>query len=191
MDDQIIENIPVQYMKIKEATEKLNFNMASDLYTGSLLKTLTASKPAGRILELGTGTGLATAWIAAGLDVDSSLITVENNSLLIDIAKKYINDNRVEFVFADGYDWLTNYNGQPFDLIFADAMPGKYHLFDETMNLLKSGGFYVIDDMLPQPNWPAGHDKKVDDLINKLEERTDLVMTKLIWSTGIIIVTKK
>jgi len=142
-------------------------------------------------LELGTGTGLATAWITAGLDKNSSLVTVENNSLLIDVAKKYINDYRVEFVLADGYEWLTTYKGEPFDLIFADAMPGKYDLFEETMDLLKNGGFYVIDDMLPQPNWPEGHDKKVNDLINNLEARKDLVITKMNWSTGIIIVTKK
>jgi hypothetical protein len=70
-------------------------------------------------------------------------------------------------------------------------MPGKYDLFDETIELLNSNGFYVIDDMLPQPNWPEGHEKKVNDLINKLEERKDLVITKLNWSTGIIIVVKK
>ena len=57
--------------------------MASDLYTGSLLKTLAASKPSGRFLELGTGTGLATAWIIAGLDEKSSLISIENNESLM------------------------------------------------------------------------------------------------------------
>ena len=77
-----------EYQKIKEATEELKFNMASDLLTGSLLKTLAASKPGGRFFELGTGTGLATAWLLAGLDTKSSLITIENNELLIDVAKK-------------------------------------------------------------------------------------------------------
>ena len=190
MDDKVVDTIPPEYGKIKAASEALQFNMASDLYTGSLLKTLVAAKPAGRFLELGTGTGLATAWIVAGLDKNSSLITIENNALLIEIAKN-ISDSRVEFVLADGYEWLKSYRANPFDLIFADAMPGKFDLLNETMDMLKSGGFYVIDDMLPQPNWPAGHDKKVTDLINTLEERNDLVITKLNWSTGIIIAVKK
>jgi len=190
MNDAIISRIPGEYQKIKEASEDLKFNMASDLHTGSLLKTLAASKPAGRFLELGTGTGLATAWILAGLDKKSSLITIENNELLIDVAKKYINDSRVEFILADAYDWLTNYNEDGFDFIFADAMPGKYDLFEETIAILKKGGFYIIDDMLAQPNWPAGHDEKVNDFIHTLEERTDLILTKLNWSTGIIVVSK-
>ena len=191
MNDTLITRIPTEYEHIKEATNDLKFTMASDLYTGSLLKTLAASKPAGRFLELGTGTGLATAWIVSGLDTKSSLVTIENNELLIDVAKKYISDSKVEFVLADAYKWIKNYNEEKFDFIFADAMPGKYDLFEETIAILKSGGFYIIDDMLPQPNWPFGHEEKVNDFINKLEERTDLLITKLNWSTGIIIVVKK
>jgi predicted O-methyltransferase YrrM len=186
-----VNAIPEEYNKIKEATVELQFSMASDLYTGSLLKTLVASKPSGRFLELGTGTGLATAWLVAGMGSNSSLVTVENNELLIVVAKKYINDNRVDFVLTDGYEWIRNYKGEKFDLIFADAMPGKYDLFDETINMLNSNGYYIIDDMLPQPNWPAGHDQKVENFIKQIEERTDLLVTKMNWSTGIMIVVKK
>lgn len=191
MNDTLITSIPVEYEHIKEDTNELKFTMASDLYTGSLLKTLAASKPAGRFLELGTGTGLATAWIVSGLDIKSSLITIENNELLIDVAKKHISDSRVEFILADAYEWLTIYKGEKFDFIFADAMPGKYDLFDETIDILKNGGLYIIDDMLPQSNWPLGHDEKVAAFINRIEERNDLLLTKLNWSTGIIIVSKK
>jgi predicted O-methyltransferase YrrM len=191
MNDSMIVRVPEEYEKIREATVELQFTMASDVYTGSLLKTLAASKPAGRFLELGTGTGLATAWIVAGLDKKSSLLTIENNSLLIDVAKKYIDDSRVEFILTDAYEWIIGYKGKKFDFIFADAMPGKYDLFEETMAILKRGGLYVIDDMLPQPNWPLGHDQRVEEFINRLEERDDLLITKMNWSTGIIIVTKK
>ena len=190
MRDDIFTDIPVQYEHISVATKKLSFNMSSDLYTGSLLKTLDASKLAGRILELGTGGGLATSWILEGMDKQSRLITVENNEALIEIAKKQLPDNRIEFICADGYEWLQNYTGEKFDLIFADAMPGKYDLFEETIALVKVGGFYIIDDMLPQPNWPEGHALKAETFINELEKRKDIVLTKLSWSTGIIIVTK-
>ncbi len=177
-------------MRIREVTDEMHFPMASDVYTGSLLKTLAASKPGGRMLELGTGTGLATAWIVAGMDRSSTLVTIDNNALLIDVARENIIDDRVEFILTDGYDWITNYNGRKFDFIFADAMPGKYDLFEETISLLNVGGLYIIDDMLPQPNWPQGHDQKVADLISMQESREDLKLTKLNWSTGIIIITK-
>jgi xylose isomerase len=59
------------------------------------------------------------------------------------------------------------------------------------LNLINVGGFYVIDDMKTQPNWPKGHQENVNNLIEYLEQRKDFSMTKLNWSTGIIIMTKK
>ena len=190
MVDSIFSDMPVQYENIAEATKAIAFNMASDMQTGSLLKTLAASKISGRILELGTGTGLATSWIVDGMDERTKLITIENNTLLLDIARKALQDSRVEFVWADGYAWIQTYSGEKFDMVFADAMPGKYDLFEETIGLVKVGGFYIIDDMLPQPNWPEGHADKVERFIGELGERNDIILTKLNWSTGIIIVTK-
>jgi|SRR5450631_1912554 len=191
MEDTVLTDIPAPYTAIEEATGRLAFSMNSDLYTGSLLKTLVASKKSGRILELGTGGGLATSWIIEGMDKETRLVTVENNSALLSIAKQQLTDPRIEFALADGYEWLKNYTGEKFDLVFADAMPGKYDLFDETINLLKQGGFYIIDDMKPQSNWPEGHEDRVSDFIKKLETREDLVLTKMNWSTGIIIAVKK
>jgi len=191
MEDSVFTDVPVQYNTIVQETTALSFNMNSDLYTGSLLKTLVASKKAGRFLELGTGGGLATSWILEGMDSRAKLVTVENNTALLGIARQLITDPRIDFVLADGYEWLRNYQGEQFDLIFADAMPGKYDLFDETIDLLKSSGFYIIDDMLLQPNWPEGHADRVDDFISSLEKRNDLILTKMNWSTGIIIAVKK
>jgi predicted O-methyltransferase YrrM len=189
--DSVFSEIPAQYKSITEATKMLSFDMNSDIYTGSLLKTLVASKKGGRILELGTGGGLATSWIREGMDQQARLLTIENNAALLEIAKRQLNDRRIEFILADGYEWLKHYDGKKFDMIFADAMPGKYDLFEETIALLNPGGFYIIDDMLPQPNWPVGHAEKADSFIDMLESRKDLVLTKMNWSTGIIIVVKK
>src|SRR5437867_2850910 len=123
MKDEVFMDVPVQYKSIREATDRLSFNMSSDLYTGSLLKTIVASRKSARILELGTGGGLATSWILQGMDQESKLVSVDNNSALLEIAKEQLADERIEFVLADGYKWLKKYNGEKFDLIFADAMP--------------------------------------------------------------------
>jgi predicted O-methyltransferase YrrM len=52
---------------LRETTD-VAFSMPSEPQTGLFLRTLAASKPAGRFLELGTGTGVATAWLLAGMD---------------------------------------------------------------------------------------------------------------------------
>jgi len=44
---------------------------------------------------------------------------------------------------------------------------------------------------LPQSNWPDGHQQKATNLISYLEGREDLLLTKQVWATGIIVATKK
>ena len=51
-------HFPEALSKIRRATEAAGFRMASDGLTGSLLRSLAASKPKGALLELGTGTGM-------------------------------------------------------------------------------------------------------------------------------------
>jgi len=61
---------------------------------------------------------------------------------------------------------------------------------DEALQLLKVGGLYIVDDMLPQPSWPEDHPPKVANLISVLERRRDLRLTLLNWSTGLIVAAK-
>ncbi|MDT7830492.1 class I SAM-dependent methyltransferase [Pricia sp. S334] len=192
MKDSDIQTIPKILPKIQRKSEEIGFNMPSDVHIGTLLKTLIASKPGGRFLELGTGIGLSLSWMVDGMDGESRLITVDNDKELIGIAKAHFgDDSRLEIRCQDGSQWIKEYDGDAFDLIFADAWPGKYSEIDDILGLVKRGGFYVIDDMCVQPNWPEGHDKKAGDLIACLEQRNDFILTKLDWSTGLVIAVRR
>jgi len=191
MNDTENIKLPPRLPQLLSETERLNFTMASDLLTGCLLRTLVATKPAGNLLELGTGTGVATAWMLDGMDEEARLVSVEIDEANLEIAIESLGDDpRATFIHTDGGEWLVRAEPDQFDLIFADSWPGKFTHLDEALRLLKRGGLYVIDDMLPQPNWPDGHAQRVIELISILENREDLVITKLNWSTGIIIGTK-
>lgn len=188
MTTQINQPQPDAYAKIEEATKAANFTMASDIYTCSLLKTLASSKPNGKFLELGTGSGLSTSWILAGMNPGSHLISIDNDPTLLGIAAKHLGtDTRLTLLLSDGGEWISHHRHQKFDFIFADTWHGKYLMLDETLEMLNPGGLYIIDDMLPQSNWPEGHDQKALNLVDKLEQRKDLVLTKLHWSTGIVL----
>ncbi|MDT0607730.1 O-methyltransferase [Croceitalea rosinachiae] len=191
MNDSNIKDIPIIHHQITQKSKEIGFTMPSDLFIGTLLKTLIASKPRGLFLELGTGIGLSLSWMIDGMDINSKLITVDNDPELIAIANQYFGANeRVKIVCEDGTKWINNYKGNQFDLIFADAWPGKYSELDEILNLIQIGGFYVIDDMSTQPNWPEGHQDNVDGLITYLEKREDFNLTKMNWSTGVIIAVR-
>ncbi|CAH1225555.1 tRNA 5-hydroxyuridine methyltransferase [Paenibacillus allorhizoplanae] len=191
--------LQVQYIRKPEISEiiaidaeAMGFKMSCDLETASLLRTLAGSCKNGMLLELGTGAGISTSWILDGMDRESSLLTVELDETIHNIAKKHLSfDNRVQFYNMDGEEFIKQISNQKFDFIFADTWPGKFYALDEALDLLKPGGLYIIDDLLPIPSWPDEHTTKVEELIGYLDSREDLIITKLNWSTGLIIATKK
>ena len=191
-----IENIkiPEIVQDILVKTEQIGFQMVSEPLVGALLRTLAVSKPSGRFLELGTGTGVSTAWILSGMDLQSTLLTVDNDAELVAIAQEQLGkDSRVEFHVEDGGAFIEKLSNSKklFDMVFADTWAGKYTHLEETLQFLKSGGLYVIDDMLPQSHWPEGHELKVSALIAELEKRSDLSVIKISWASGVIIAAKK
>lgn len=177
--------------KLIKKAQEINFEMGTDYLVGELIQTLVASKPKGHFLELGTGMGLSTAWICEGMCDESKLISIDNDPELMSIVRRlFESETRIELITTDGDSWIKNQKNSQFDLIFADAWPGKYSNLDRTLGLLNPGGFYVIDDMLPQPNWPNGHDKKVDQLMQDLKSKVGFKMTVMNWSTGVAILVK-
>ena len=165
--------------------------MVSEPKVGALLAVLAASKPGGRILELGTGTGHGTAWLLAGMDAEASLDTVDTDPRVVAAAQCHLgSDARVSFHVVDGAEFLQQ-SRSLFDLIYADAWPGKFSHLNEALALLGPGGIYVIDDLLPQPNWPDGHAPKVPVLIDDIERRGEFATVRLAWASGLMLVVRK
>jgi predicted O-methyltransferase YrrM len=192
MEDLIYIAPPRTIAQIQEQTVALKFGMASEPLTGALLRTLAASRPGGRLLELGTGTGLATAWLLDGMDQTSTLTSVDNDSLVQAVALQCLGDDpRLQLMNMNAIDFLRNQTPQSFDLVFADAIPGKYEGLDLALAVVRPGGFYVIDDMLPQTNWPAGHAEKAQVLTERLARQEDFTLVPMVWASGIIVAVRK
>ncbi len=192
MNDLLYIHEPPVLAEILEQSRNLDFTMASEPKTGALLCVLAASKPAARLLELGTGTGVGTAWLLSGMDAASTLISVDTNFSFQSIAQGILgNDARLSLVLEDAVDFLVRQQPASFDLVFADALRGKFDALDEALAVVKPGGFYVIDDLLPQPNWPEGHAEKVPPLIEQLAARSDFHIVPLAWASGLVLAVKK
>ncbi len=182
---------PAALDAIEKATAESGFGMPSDRETGSLLRMLCVSRPARRFLEIGTGTGLSACWMLDGMDSKSILLSIDIDPDLIAIAKAHISDVRAHLIPGDALETMASLEPDSFDLIFADALPGKYEEFDLTVSLLRSGGICVLDDMLPQSNWPENHQPRVDALMQKIASDPALEYCFLNWSTGIVLCTKR
>lgn len=191
MTQDVNQPLPQTYRDIERATIESGFTMPSDIMTCTLLRTLAASKPKSKFLELGTGTGLATSWILDGMDPSSSLISIDNDKKLLEIAGSFLGtDKRLQLIATDGEEWVMSNRHARFDYIFADTWHGKYLLLDEVLEMVNPGGFYIIDDMIPQPNWPDGHHEKAISLMKYMDERSDFFITKQSWASGIVVAVK-
>lgn len=184
---------PQAYQAVMHASKALGFDMPSESDVNALLRTLAAIKPNGHCLELGTGTGLASAWLLDGLSSKGRLTTVDNEPKWLEVAQAHLGaDPRINIVCTEGDAFLRDAIRQStrYDLIFADTWSGKYQLLDNALDLLAPAGIYVIDDMLPQPNWPEGHALKVKALLDELAQKDFLKISSLRWSCGVVIATK-
>ena len=192
MNEAILIRTPAALKEIEERSKGLDFGMASEPRTGALLAALAASKLGGRFLELGTGTGIGTAWLLCGMDSTATLVSVDVRPEFQAVAQAvHGRDTRLTLVLEDGIEFLHKQPAESFDLVFADAIPGKYEALDTALALVRPGGFYVIDDMLPQPNWPDGHEGKASALIERLAQESNFQVAPMAWSSGIILLVRR
>jgi predicted O-methyltransferase YrrM len=190
MDDKPTRR-PAALTAILEQSAALGFAMSCEDRTGALLATLAASKPGGRILELGTGTGVGAAWLLDGMSADAHLTTVEVDPRVQAVAVTHLGgDPRIRFEVADAHTWLYDYNGEPYDLAFVDCRPGKFDHLDDLVALLRVGGLYIGDDLLPQATWPGGHQARVDAFLDRLPHVAGLRATTMAWASGLVVAAR-
>ncbi|MFF2365367.1 O-methyltransferase [Streptomyces sp. NPDC058122] len=189
--DDTPSRIPTALPALRSKARDAGFTMSSEDRTGSLLAAFAAARPGGRILELGTGVGEGTAWLLSGMDPDSCLTTVELDPALQAFAQEELGaDPRATFVSGDGGAWLEAFDGAPFDLVFADTWPGKFTHLDQALDLVAPGGTYLIDDLLPQPGWPEGHEAAVERLLAELDGREDFRCVRMTWASGLLMAVR-
>jgi predicted O-methyltransferase YrrM len=191
LDDYANVPIPPPVPAIFADSASINFTLSCDLLTGSLLRTLAAAKPAGHFLELGTGTGVGAAWLLDGMDAHSQLTTIDINPDNQSIARRYLgHDPRIEFVLADADAFIASAPKHHFDLIFGDTFAAAYGNLAGTLDLVKPGGFLIKDDVLPVHGWGNDLPRLAPQMITALEARPDFKITKMCWSTGVIVAVR-
>lgn len=108
-----------------------------------LVATLVASKPGGRIAEIGTSYGDGARAIAAALPAGATFVTVELDAARAARARDALAGTGTEVLQGDWREHLPQ--RAPFDAVFADGGAG----YDEVVDLLAPGGVLVKDDLTP------------------------------------------
>jgi predicted O-methyltransferase YrrM len=108
-----------------------------------LVATLVASKPRGKIAEIGTSYGDGAKAIVQALQDDASFVTVELDPERAAQARVALEGTPAEVLEGD---WRAVLPGRaPFDVVFADGGVA----YDLVTDLLAPGGILVKDDLTP------------------------------------------
>ncbi len=164
------------------------FDLSCEPAVGGLLAVLAAHLPGGsRILELGTGAGVGTAWIVSGLlpRTDVTVTTVEQDPQTAQLAGQGSWPAFTDLRRGDALDVLREGGG--FDLIFADAPGGKHEGLDLTIAALNPRGLLVVDDMTPVPRWPAELHARQAEVRRALLASPRLISVELACGSGVIV----
>jgi predicted O-methyltransferase YrrM len=179
---------PAAAIRALRVAERAGYQMSSDFSTGSLLRTLAASKPGGRLLEVGTGIGVGAAYLLDGMDAAARLITLERVPALAKAARTLLaDDERVEVVTTDAIDWLTTYDGPPFSLIFVDTTSAKFERRDLLYAHMAPGALLIADDLLPQDKWTEAHGPRVERFRSEIVTEPNLLATLVDWGSGLMV----
>jgi demethylmenaquinone methyltransferase/2-methoxy-6-polyprenyl-1,4-benzoquinol methylase len=168
------------------------FRLSCDPAVGGLLAVLAAHlQPGSRVLELGTGSGVSTAWIVSGLlpRTDVTVTTVERDPRTAQLAALGSWPGFVDLRRGDALDVL--HEGGTFDLIFADARGGKWEGLDLTMAALNPGSLLVVDDMTPVPEWAAEQQARQDEVRRALLTSPLLTSVELSHGSGVILSARR
>jgi predicted O-methyltransferase YrrM len=139
----------------------MGFKRSSIREVGRLLGALAASRPNGRLAEIGTGTGVGAAWIVSAMGPEASFVTVEaDDGRATACAELFSGLPSVRVLHGDWHEVLTP--EAPFDLLFFDGGGWKRSPTaqmqaesERALELVASGGVVAMDNLTPEHLWPA------------------------------------
>jgi predicted O-methyltransferase YrrM len=121
--------------------------------TGRFLSVMVHMMQANRILEIGTGYGYSTLWMALAQPPVGKIWTIDPDSKRTEIALSYFRrageDDYITIFNQDALELLENFQQRNLDIVFIDADRAHYREYlDLVIPMLKLSGIVVIDDCL-------------------------------------------
>jgi predicted O-methyltransferase YrrM len=183
---------PVAHAKRRGVAQRFGRSFADDV--GRLLAVQAAHLPTGaKILEIGTGAGIATAWLVAGLGsrTDVDIISVEADETLSATVRSYQWPTYVRIETASVETALADHSSS-FDLIVADASASTLDHVSAMIDASPSRGMLIF---LHHTGIDAAASEPEDTHHTKLREfvldHDKLVAVDIDWSGGLLIAAKR
>jgi predicted O-methyltransferase YrrM len=119
--------------------------------TGRFLSVLVHMMQANRILEIGTGYGFSTLWMALAQPPLGKIWTIDPDSERTMTALSYFErageDDYITILNQDALELLENFQQRNLDIVFLDSGRERYREYlDLVIPMLKLSGVVVVDD---------------------------------------------
>lgn len=121
--------------------------------TGRFLSVMVHMMQANRILEIGTGYGYSTLWMALAQPPMGKIWTIDPDKQRTEIALSYFQrageDDYITIFNQEALELLENFQQRNLDIVFIDADREHYRAYlDLVVPMLKLSGIVVVDDCL-------------------------------------------
>ena len=141
------------YVREKTEKEMHQPHMISGAFQGRFLSLISKLVKPKNILEIGTFTGYATLCLAEGLSENGKITTIDRDERVAEFYKPvFKNSNfsdKINAILVDAIEFLKNYTGEKWDLVFLDANKRKYVEYVELLlPQIESGGLILADNVL-------------------------------------------
>lgn len=148
--------------------------------------------PNGKVLDIGAGVGIATAWLVSGLGsrADVVILTVESDEMLSAAARSYQWPSYVRIETADADTALADHP-HTFDLIFTDASPATLGHIDAIIDASRSGGMLIFGYSAVSAAATEPEGTSLTALRQAVLDHDKLVAVDMDWPSGLLIATKR
>ena len=174
-------------------------HMLSGHVQGQLLKMISQMVRPERILEIGTFTGYSALCLAAGLQPDGILHTIEFRETTAGIANTFFQKsaykNNIQLHTGNALEIIPQLD-ENWDLVFIDAdKPGYIKYFELVFPRVKKNGFILADNIFfhgeaLKENAKGKSAKAIKEFNQFINQRTDIEKVVLTIRDGLYLIRK-
>ena len=153
-NNHLADDSPILKKLIKYTKENVEGSaMLSGKMVGSLLQGIICMLQVKHILEIGMYTGYSALKMAEVLPNDGKIDTCELGANHCKTARTFFNQcsdgKKITIHQGNAITTLSQFSNFSFDMVFIDADKINYlNYYQKSMNLIRSGGVIILDNML-------------------------------------------
>ena len=174
--------IPTLVQRAENLAEQMNYSNSTSREVGRLLRLLASQLLSGVLAEIGTGCGVASAWIVSALAPGASFFTVEANVARAAAARALF--DAYPNVHVVHGEWRQLLRMGQFSLLYAGLESPRLSEPEHLLQTLRPGGLMLLDRLNPAEQLPDDLRRKQDKLRDFYLNDSRLLATEILVSSS-------